>query len=290
MTAEERFFEVNGYCLAAKEWNKGAQLKVIALHGWLDNAASFDRLASLLEHCHIIALDSPGHGNSDHKPPQASYNIWDDLLDILAVADAMQWPQFHLLAHSRGGMMASILAGSMPKSVSSLVLLDALLPYPADIEDTATQLNRYLRAQRKALLSKLPVYASVEDALQARRKSADKYLPLTEREILPIIERALKPVEGGYSWKSDPRLNTASVMKMTAEHNRVIAEAITSPHLVIMAKRGVGASGTYRESLQALNKPNIQYIDGTHHCHLGEQAEEIAAMIRDFHGSLQNKG
>ena len=63
--------------------------KVLCLHGWLDNAASFNRLAPLLLDAHsvssdeeqeqyqpmeILALDFPGHGLSGHKsvdgPPQ----------------------------------------------------------------------------------------------------------------------------------------------------------------------------------------------------------------------------
>lgn len=53
--------------------------KIICLHGWLDNAASFNRLAPLLLAAHnspteIVALDFPGHGLSSHKsvdgPPQ----------------------------------------------------------------------------------------------------------------------------------------------------------------------------------------------------------------------------
>ena len=44
MQAVERKFAVNGYHLAAREWHAGATHRVIACHGWLDNAASFDVL------------------------------------------------------------------------------------------------------------------------------------------------------------------------------------------------------------------------------------------------------
>jgi pimeloyl-ACP methyl ester carboxylesterase len=64
--------------------------KILCLHGWLDNAASFNRLAPLLlldsksslpkeqqqqqQPMEIVALDFPGHGLSHHKsvdgPPQ----------------------------------------------------------------------------------------------------------------------------------------------------------------------------------------------------------------------------
>jgi len=60
---------------------------VIALHGWLDNAATFSRLAPRLQGLRIVALDLPGHGHSDHRPIGAGYNIWDYAHDVLQVAE-----------------------------------------------------------------------------------------------------------------------------------------------------------------------------------------------------------
>ena len=45
----------------------------LALHGWLDNAGSFDTLApQLVSACPrhaLLCLDYPGHGRSSHLPP-----------------------------------------------------------------------------------------------------------------------------------------------------------------------------------------------------------------------------
>ena len=48
---------------------------VIALHGWLDNAASFNALAPLLKDVYVIALDLPGHGHSDAMASPDHYTI-----------------------------------------------------------------------------------------------------------------------------------------------------------------------------------------------------------------------
>eukprot|EP00579_Thalassiosira_antarctica_P030666 CAMPEP_0202027436 /NCGR_PEP_ID=MMETSP0905-20130828/61465_1 /ASSEMBLY_ACC=CAM_ASM_000554 /TAXON_ID=420261 /ORGANISM="Thalassiosira antarctica, Strain CCMP982" /LENGTH=399 /DNA_ID=CAMNT_0048590947 /DNA_START=52 /DNA_END=1251 /DNA_ORIENTATION=- len=71
--------------------------KMLCLHGWLDNAASFNRLAPLLLGSssiptEIVALDFPGHGHSAHKsvdgPPQllAEYAYY-----VSELVEALQW-------------------------------------------------------------------------------------------------------------------------------------------------------------------------------------------------------
>ncbi|HAQ28042.1 MAG TPA: alpha/beta hydrolase, partial [Pseudomonas sp.] len=99
---------------------------VIALHGWLDNAASFSRLAPLLNGVRIVALDLPGHGLSDHRPPGAGYNIWDYAHDILQTAEQFGWQRFSLLGHSLGGIVSVLLAGAMPERIERLALIDGV--------------------------------------------------------------------------------------------------------------------------------------------------------------------
>ena len=41
--------------------------KLLALHGWLDNAASFAPMAAHLAAFDLVALDLPGHGASSHR-------------------------------------------------------------------------------------------------------------------------------------------------------------------------------------------------------------------------------
>ena len=64
MRARERTFDLRGLRVAAIEWGADGARPVLALHGWLDNAASFARLATLLDRLHLVAIDLPGHGRS----------------------------------------------------------------------------------------------------------------------------------------------------------------------------------------------------------------------------------
>ncbi len=280
--ATERVFHVNGYQLVAKEWNTGAAIKVIACHGWLDNAASFDRLAALLDCCHIIALDMPGHGLSDHKSPQASYNIWDDLLDILAVADELAWQGFSLLGHSRGAIMSLLLTAAMPERIKALIMLDAILPEPVDVADTARQLNAFLTGRSSLHKKRLPRYASIEDAVVARCRVAG----MSEASARLIVSRGLEKVGHEYGWRNDPRLMTASAFKLTADHCQALIDALKAPALLLLAQQGLGSRPDLQQLVATASTLHCQQLPGSHHFHMEEEAAIIADRIRCFLADL----
>jgi len=97
----------DGLRLAAKRWSAasaaGGGPRILALHGWLDNASSFDRLAPrLLERlggtATLVALDFPGHGRSDSRPGPLYF--FDHVEAVLEALEALQWPSCHLVGHS----------------------------------------------------------------------------------------------------------------------------------------------------------------------------------------------
>lgn len=281
MVVQERQFAVNGYRLAAKEWHKGEAIPVIALHGWLDNAASFDELAPLLKQCHIIALDLPGHGLSDHKHEQASYNIWDDLRDILAVADSMGWQQFHLLGHSRGAIMSVLLAAAVPERITSMLLLDAVFPPPFNIEESPQLLGRYLRGYNAFKTKNRPSYDSVEQALASRLKA----MPMGEAGARKIVERGSMKTEKGIEWRTDSRLTLSSAVKFSEAHIEAMMKAVNCPNLVILAKQGAVLKLNTLERLECYPQFNYHLLAGGHHFHMDEAVAEISELASEFFAS-----
>ena len=71
MTAQPITLTLDNQTIGAIAYGDSSKPLIIALHGWLDNAASFIELAALLNQYYIIALDFPGHGltviNHDQK-------------------------------------------------------------------------------------------------------------------------------------------------------------------------------------------------------------------------------
>ena len=92
--------------LTTRIWGPEDAPPVIACHGWLDNAASFDHIAPLLPDCRLLALDLPGHGLSDRRPPGTAYHFLDMVSELFEVADHFDWERFSLLGHSMGAALA----------------------------------------------------------------------------------------------------------------------------------------------------------------------------------------
>ncbi|XP_033300925.1 probable serine hydrolase isoform X5 [Bombus bifarius] len=70
--------------ISGKWWGPIDQQPIVALHGWQDNAGTFDKLIPLLpSNVAILAIDLPGHGLSSHLPiGQFYYIFWDGLINL----------------------------------------------------------------------------------------------------------------------------------------------------------------------------------------------------------------
>ncbi len=273
----EREFVIDGLCIHAREWG-GAGIPVLALHGWLDNAASFDALGERIEGAHLLAIDLPGHGLSDKKPAHATYQIWDDLLVILAVADAMAWDKFVLLGHSRGAIMSTLLSASCPDRIESLVCLDGLIPGPVPVAETATQLGKFLKDYRNLHERKSSVFSSLDEIVAARRRA----MPMGEAAARKISERAAIKTEQGYIWNNDPRLKAASAFKLSEDHLRVMLAAISAPVLLVLAEDGFARFPELSEMAACIENCRVERLPGSHHFHMEDAAAKIAALVSEF--------
>ncbi|MEO5963462.1 MAG: alpha/beta fold hydrolase, partial [Thermomonas sp.] len=128
--------------------NDGDGPRVLALHGWLDNAASFIPLAQHLNGIDLVAIDQPGHGRSAHLPPGTDYSFVGAINAILDVADALGWDQFSLLGHSMGGGIGSLIAAACPDRIERLVAIEALGALAEVPEHTVARMREAVAAHR----------------------------------------------------------------------------------------------------------------------------------------------
>ena len=262
----ERSFQVNDLTLASKEWGRSGYAPVIALHGWLDNAASFDRMLPFMENLHVIALDLAGHGRSSHRSRDSSYDIWIDIGEVISVADQMGWDRFSLIGHSRGAAIAGLIAGTYPDRVAQLALIDGYVPMPSEADDAAKQLKRAIRENKRFANSQPTFFPDFEKAIQARVKG---FVPLQQEAAALLAKRGVSECSRGFYWANDQRLKAASFVKFSKDYLEGFFTSILARVLMIQAENSALSPGRQQNALfEWVRHMEIQKVSGSHHLHL----------------------
>ena len=276
---EELEIQTSSIRLVAKCWGNPDGRPVLAFHGWLDNAATFDNLAPLLPELRIISLDLPGHGHSDHRPSGSAYYFIDMVMDVIEVADVLGLENFSLLGHSMGAGVATYLAGTLRDKIDYVILIEGIGSVvqepdkmPEDFRESAIQ---WMNRSKK----QLPFYPDIESAVKARHKVGG----ILESSVRTLVERGLRPVKGGYTWRCDPILKIKSRHYLTEEQAQSFIKEITSPLLLIEAEN---TKKDYWYELLKKRMPlvnNLQHriFPGEHHLHL-DNPEPVAMAISEF--------
>jgi pimeloyl-ACP methyl ester carboxylesterase len=275
---QESSFSIGARELALRSHGPAHATPVIALHGWRDNAATFDKLGPLLPALRIIALDMPGHGLSSWRDADGEYYIWSYIEEVLAVADALDLQRFNLLGHSMGGAIASLLAGLLPQRVEKLALLDAVGPLATSAADAPAQLQRAL--EQAKISSRRHHYPSFDAAVAAR---AAKGLGMEAAAILG--KRGIAQDDKGWYWTLDPRLSRANQLSLTEAHTEVFLRRIACPSLLVAAPSyWAERNATQWFDQRCTYYGNLRRIDlqGGHHQHLEGHVTEVADLLRDF--------
>ena len=264
--------------------NDGEGPRVLALHGWLDNAASFLPLAAHLRGIDLVALDLPGHGHSAHLPPGADYSFASAIASVLDAADALGWDRFALLGHSMGAGIASQVAAACPQRIERLLAIEALGALAEVPERTVARLRDAVAAARALRGKQLRVFPDIDTAVRARMHAGR--VPgsgLDEPLVRLLVERGVRKVEGGHAWSSDQRLTLPALVRMTEVQVEHLVAGIECPTLAIFAEPAQPylPDDLRRRRVGLLPRGELVVIAGGHHLHM-QQPAEVAAAIGDF--------
>ena len=264
--------------------NDGDGPRVLALHGWLDNAASFIPLAQHLHGIDLVAIDQPGHGRSAHLPPGTDYSFVGAINAILDVADALGWERFALLGHSMGGGIGSLIAAACPDRVERLVAIEALGALAEEPEQTVARMRDAVAAHRAMPGKQLRVFPGIETAVRARMHASR--VPgsgLDEPLVRLLVERGVMQVEGGFVWSSDPRLTLPTMTRMTENQVENLVAGISCPTKVIFAEPAQPylPDDLRRRRAALLPRGELVVMPGGHHLHMNQPAA-VAAAIGEF--------
>jgi pimeloyl-ACP methyl ester carboxylesterase len=226
---------VDGITIAGQRWQyKGSNggesanstppsptptLRILCLHGWLDNCRSYYDLAPSIvtqlqekqnQNAVVVALDLPGHGQSSHKSVDGPFVLLSEYAFYVAEAMALlKWDNSNhnsdsdekvvLIGHSMSCAIALLYASCYPEQIAKLVLLEGAGPRAMEAQDIAQHVKKHIDARRRGVAKPRPpsMYPSMEAAVEARCMTA-KAFPgkqyISHTAARELVRRATKDI------------------------------------------------------------------------------------------------
>jgi pimeloyl-ACP methyl ester carboxylesterase len=255
------------------------------LHGWLDNAATFQFVVDAFENdWHVIAPDLRGHGGSHfgHEPYFFMQHIAD--LDSLLEHYSPSQP-VRLIGHSLGANVSSIYAGSRPERVNCFVNIEGMAPAPRYMDSGPDKvIGQWLTRLRAG--PKNRVYADRAE-LAARLCQANPRLTSVRAGFL-AEEFSRMRADGRVEFAIDPHQYVPSP---TFGH-RLVVEAcwsrIEAPVLLITGSESYMLNQfdddpeIFRQRVALLQRGEHVNIGGAGHNLHHEVPEQVAALAEEF--------
>ncbi|XP_076306492.1 serine hydrolase-like protein isoform X2 [Tachypleus tridentatus] len=285
--------------MAVKDWGPPDGLPLLALHGWLDNAGSFDTLIPLLlPNLRVIALDLPGHGLSSHKPPGSIYEFVHFLIDVKRVIEFYEWKKITIIGHSLGCGLAVFFASLYPNLVDCVIGIDLIKPVATPVEKitrrAAEAIDQHLLLEKKCS-QEPPVYTQ-DQALQRLIDGLQNQVTEKSAKILMKRGTRLSSDGKGLIFTRDIHARKISLFNFDIEQQKLILSHLKCELLIIKAKEGPWYED--REILKdfldlyARNSKRFQFteVEGSHFVHLNNP-ERISPIINTFISKrlLENK-
>lgn len=284
---KELYFDLPAGRLSALTVGNDDAPIILALHGWLDNAASFTPIANYwadyFPNHRLIAVDLPGHGHSFHRGEDAYYHFVDWLDVILELFELNKWQKIDVIGHSMGGMIASAFAAAFPERVNHLALIESIGFVTDEVDETASHLRKSLLRrwqfkQKQQSADEAKAHQDIESAIRARLAVSD----LNYESAKLIVERGTEALEAGVGWRSDPRLRLLTPLRINLAQGIALCKALESKVHVIKGDKGFDmvANGltSFSEHIQYLT---FSQVNGGHHVHM-ESPRQVLSEISLF--------
>ncbi len=219
----ERYIGTDGPRLHVVEWGRPDGEPIVFIHPGRLNTHSWDLVCLALQaRYRCIAVDAPGHGDSDWDP-ERRYGLANFAGFLHHALQNLDLQKVVLVGASQGGMQALGFALEYPATLNGLVILDA--GPELDAEGVQRQ------AQEMAIFEALDFEDFVQLSL-ARRPGAD-----IDKLRFTLRQNLRQQPDGRWRWKFDPGHRTASTPAMqSAELQRMVdaqAHSVVCPVLIL---------------------------------------------------------
>ncbi len=156
---------------------------VVLLHGWGCDGNIFAYLQKeIMPSSTVLALDFPGHGQSD-EPPEP-WGVPEYTAQLKRLLDQLEMTKINVVAHSFGGRVAIELASTYPQLVDKMVITGG-----AGLRKQPTDEQKKRQAKFKRMngllekLGKIPLLGKLAKAMQTKLRNkygSPDYIKLNE--------------------------------------------------------------------------------------------------------------
>jgi len=220
--------------LGPENANASSEPALVFIHGWASGREFwFNQTVPFMETRRVIAIDLPGHGESDEPAGAHSMNLYADA--IAAVLDDASVQRAVLIGHSNGTPTIRQFYRRHPERVAGLVAVDG------------------------ALKNVFPV-AMAEPMLQAFQ--SDDYLAFAERSFAPMASRMANPAHAEMVMKrlrATPQRTLVGGLKAGMDDSIWISDRVRVPLLVINAPNPMLWTPEY-ETYVATLADDLEYV------------------------------
>ena len=123
--------------------------KIIALHDWISDGSAYEPMLPYLdpELYQWAFMDLRGYGLSRHL--SGIYSLEEAASDVVALADKLNWNDFHLVGHSMSGMIIQKVAAKVPQRILSLVAIAPVSAHGQPLDNNQREGLQEMARERK---------------------------------------------------------------------------------------------------------------------------------------------
>lgn len=266
-------------------WGNDDKPTLLLIHGGRDHAHSWDWVARVLRRdYHVVVPDLRGHGDSAWAIG-GMYTLWDNVLDVTQLLEALGTFPVTIIGHSLGGAIALHYTGTYPANVKKLVAIEGMGP-PQEILDrfqgTGAQqrIARWIAQMQKFATRDPRRYPSLESAMK-RMQDANSFLSVEQARHL-TIHGVARNEDGTYSWKFDNYVRAFGPHLFDLDEMRELWHRIECPTLLIRGTSSWASDPAEDGNLKSFGSARSVNVEGAGHWVHHDRLDEFLRLVQDF--------
>ena len=259
-----------GRAVSALVWGTGPP-ELVLLHGGAQNAHTWDTVALALERP-LVAVDLPGHGQSDHRD-DGPFGPVQNAGDVAVALEQLAPGARMVVGMSLGGLTAIALAARRPELVRRLTLVDVT---PGVDREKAAPIAAFIAGPESfesfdEILARTIEFNPTRSVSSLRRG---------------VLHNAVERDDGRWVWRYQrPRLAEGADIGEMPDF-ATLWDDVSKLTVPLMLVRGGDSGVVGDEDVAALRgrQPDVRIktVEGAGHSIQGDRPVELARLLADF--------